>query len=95
MSETVRASLVYGKAVSFFCFFYVTVRAKGRNKGVPALKGLFQTFDIIGQPVVEAVKGTDVKDYFFLRNFISGFIGNADRLNKPQIFFYRYSEPLR
>ena len=40
---------------------------------MPALKGLFQTFDIIGLPVVEAVKGTDVKDYFFLRNFISGF----------------------
>ena len=39
------------------------------------------------RPMVEAVKGTDVKDYFFLRNFISGFIGNADRLNKPQIFF--------
>ena len=42
---------------------------------------------VIGLPVVEAVKGTDFKDYFFLRNFISGFIGNADRLNKPQIFF--------
>ena len=87
MSETVRASLVYGKTVSFLCLFYVTVGAKGRNQGSAGLKGLFQTFDIIGLPVVEAVKGTDVKDYFFLRNFISGFIGNADRLNKPQIFF--------
>ena len=87
MSETVRASLVYGKTVSFLCLFYVTVGAKGRNQGSAGLKGLFQTFDIIGLPVVEAVKGPMLRITFFCETLYPDLLVNADRLNKPQIFF--------
>ena len=82
MPKTVGTALVYGEMISFSSFFPFAIGEEVRDEGGAGFKRSFQALYIVGLPIIKPGKGTDIFNYFLLRNFISGMIGDANRLDK-------------
>ena len=86
MSKAVWAAFVHGNAVNFSCFVALAIRKEIRDKRVPGFKGILQTFYVVRLSIIKAGKRPQIFNYFFLGNLVTGFVNDADRLNKPYVW---------
>lgn len=82
MSEAVRDALLDGKAVSFRLYGSRAERDEVKDQWIAGLEGFFQALHVVGLPIIKTVKGADIFDHFFLGDFLSRFVGDANRLDE-------------